>query len=126
MGGRCETRCYQTSPVLELEADQAQWNNLDAEIVGGLRSSRGFIATGWMADLKSCTVFVCNSAHGAESSFISRSTICPLSFHPSPQERTTDRNFLVATDPLLYLKSLIIARALYSICFPTRLSVCAL
>ena len=41
-----------------LEADQAEWNRLQADTVGGQGSTRGFSAPGWMADQNSCTVFV--------------------------------------------------------------------
>jgi len=92
--------------------------------MGGQGSTRAFSATGWMADLKSRTVFVCTRSRILSLAAIPSAQSISILFHK--YEQHTYRNFLVATDSLQYMKSLIIERAMYSICFPTLPSDCAL
>jgi hypothetical protein len=63
-----------------------------------------------LADIKGCIVFV-SYCKWARTSFNSR-TFCPINLHPFPHLWATDLNFLVATDSLMYLRSLFIDRVM--------------
>jgi len=57
-------------------------------------------------------VFLCHTVHGSESSFISTTKSCLMNPYAFPQVQTKHWNFLVATDPLLYFKSVFIDRVM--------------
>jgi len=48
MGGKWERRRCRTSPLSQLENDSAEWNNLEAEFMGGQRLTAGCSAVGGM------------------------------------------------------------------------------